>query len=121
MVARGRKYDDLLKKENLLSDADKKKFLSSSPRSPDLTPMDYFLWGFVKNHIYQTRAILSQEETMLKVNEAFAILSNNPRMVQDATADIIRRVNFVIRATGQHIEPYPRNFDFERQRDNLIV
>lgn len=25
------------------------------PRSPDLTPLDYFLWGHLKNVVYKTR------------------------------------------------------------------
>lgn len=89
-------------------------------RSPDLTPMDFFLWGFVKNYVYRTRNILSREETMVRVNEAFQLMRDNPRMVQEATADVIRRANFVIRANGQHIEQYPRNFDFDRQWDNVV-
>ncbi|GBO13544.1 hypothetical protein AVEN_184866-1 [Araneus ventricosus] len=24
------------------------------PRSPDLTPMDFFLWGYLKQHVYAT-------------------------------------------------------------------
>jgi hypothetical protein len=26
------------------------------PRSPDLTPMDFVLWGFVKDNVYVTRS-----------------------------------------------------------------
>ena len=25
------------------------------PRSPDLTVCDYFLWGYLKEHVYRTR------------------------------------------------------------------
>jgi hypothetical protein len=25
------------------------------PRSPDLTPMEFFLWGYVKNIVYQDK------------------------------------------------------------------
>ena len=27
------------------------------PRSPDMTPLDLFLWGYVKDQIYSTRVI----------------------------------------------------------------
>lgn len=35
------------------------------PRSCDLTQLDFFLWGFLKSHVY---AILSQSTDALKVN-----------------------------------------------------
>ena len=29
--------------------------ISWAPRSPDLTPLDFFLWGYVKTNVYKTR------------------------------------------------------------------
>jgi len=25
------------------------------PRSPDLTPLDYFMWGYLKERVYKTK------------------------------------------------------------------
>jgi hypothetical protein len=27
-------------------------FMKWPPRSPDLTPSDFFLWGYIKDHVY---------------------------------------------------------------------
>jgi hypothetical protein len=29
--------------------------IARPPRSPDLTPLDFFLWGYVKNTVYQVK------------------------------------------------------------------
>lgn len=29
--------------------------LKTPPRSPDLNPLDYFLWGYLKSKIYKTK------------------------------------------------------------------
>ena len=28
------------------------------PRSPDITPCDFFLWGYVKSKVYKTKSVL---------------------------------------------------------------
>ena len=40
--------------------------LSWPPRSPDLTPADFFLWGFLKSKVYITKASnLREQKTMI--------------------------------------------------------
>lgn len=83
-------------------------------RSPDLTPLDFFLWGYVKDRVYRTPNILSRAQTWERIQQVFGELRAHPQIVQNATDDIPRRMNFVIRANGQNIEQYPRNHNFDR-------
>lgn len=48
--------------------------ISWPARSPDLTPMDYFLWGFIKNFVFQ-RQFANIEELQQLVIEAFASIT----------------------------------------------
>jgi hypothetical protein len=41
------------------------------PRSPDLTPLDYFLWGYVKARVYHTRPE-NPEELKDRIRNVFA-------------------------------------------------
>ena len=43
------------------------------PRSPDLTPMDFFIWGKMKSLVYET-PIETPEELVARVAEAAAII-----------------------------------------------
>lgn len=52
-----------------------------SPRSPDLTPLDFFLCGTIKQYIYREH-INSREELQEKIIEAFATVT--PEMVHNA-------------------------------------
>ena len=52
------------------------------PRSPDLSPCDFFLWGYLKNRIYRTRVANIPELKQKITNEVNAL----------RRAQIIRRV-----------------------------
>ena len=52
------------------------------PRSPDLTPCDFFLWGFVKDSFYVPTLPLSFKELRDRIKHA----------LQTITADILHRV-----------------------------
>lgn len=73
------------------------------PRSPCLNPLDYFLWGFVKNKIYDT-PVHSEEHLRAKIREVF--LSITPEMIRRATASMDRRTSLCIEHTGGHFEQY---------------
>lgn len=59
-------------------------------RSPDLTPLDFFLWGFIKHRVYQKRptdiAGLKQQ-----IREAFLLVT--PEMLQRVQQGILYRLN----------------------------
>lgn len=73
------------------------------PRSPDLTPLDFYLWGTIKSKVYSGPAISSIEELEGKVRMAFAEIT--PEEVKRATNDAVRRRIFkCLRNQGQQFE-----------------
>jgi len=50
------------------------------PRSPDLTPPDYFLWGYLKGRVYQN-----------KPRTIDALKANITEDIQAVTADVLAR------------------------------
>jgi len=71
------------------------------PRSPDLTPPDYFLWGYLKRRVYQNKP-----RTIDTLN------SNITEEIQAVTADVLartfqniaRRVQSYLDANGGHFQ-----------------
>ena len=68
------------------------------PRSPDLTPMDFFLWGYIKKLVYTKD--LNQLKNAIVV--AFQLITGE--MVTSAFANFVKRLNLVVEANGGHIE-----------------
>jgi len=61
-------------------------------RSPDLTTLlDYFLWGHIKEHVYNKHQIHNREELEDKIIEAVA-----PEMIMNATNNLLRRAQLCI-------------------------
>lgn len=71
------------------------------PRSPDLTPLDFFLWGYLKGIVYGTES--SSAEAMKKIIMACAELT--PEIIRNATRSVIRRAEMCVLRGGSHIEP----------------
>ena len=46
------------------------------PRSPDITPLDFFLWGFVKTQVYKF-PVNDTDELKHRINEAFTNVTND--------------------------------------------
>ncbi|EZA61385.1 hypothetical protein X777_12292 [Ooceraea biroi] len=70
-------------------------------RSPDLTPLDFFLWSTIKQYVYHER-IDSREELQNKIIEAFAIVT--PEMVHNTQRSLLRRARLCIECNGGHFE-----------------
>ncbi|XP_044761984.1 uncharacterized protein LOC123319186 [Coccinella septempunctata] len=58
------------------------------PRSPDLTPLDFYLWGTIKSEVYKNN-IDSKEELEARVRAALRGLP--PAQIRKATSDGVRR------------------------------
>lgn len=70
-------------------------------RSPDLTKLDFFLWGHVKGIVYNdppTTVINMQQ----RIRDAFASIS--PQMLRRVERSFQERVNLCIDENGRHIE-----------------
>ncbi|GBN91521.1 hypothetical protein AVEN_239947-1 [Araneus ventricosus] len=71
------------------------------PRSPDITQLDFFLWGFVKNIVYKT-PVPSLDE--LKRRIVTAIQNVTPQTLENTWREIEFRLD-VLRATkGRHVQ-----------------
>jgi hypothetical protein len=68
------------------------------PRSPDLTPLDFFLWGYVKNIVYQ-----------VKIND-----------LQATWNEVEYRLD-ICRAKGAHIEIYWESYILRKKKKTLDV
>ena len=73
------------------------------PRSPDLTPPDFFLWGYVKDKVFRTPV---QNVTQLKRRITQAIRSVTQEMLQNVWRNLENRLNAIIRENGRHIEQF---------------
>ena len=73
------------------------------PCSPDITPLDFFLWGYVKDIVYRAQI---RDITDLKQRIVNAIATIDEAMLQRTWLEIDYRLD-VLRATnGAHIEVY---------------
>jgi len=70
-------------------------------QSPDLTPLDYFLWGHLKNFIYKN-LVETEEEMIAELHSAFATVDEE--MLQRSVDDIIRRTTLCMQQNGEHFE-----------------
>jgi len=75
--------------------------ISWPPRSPDLTPCDFFLWGHIKSKIYST-PIDSIED--LKIRIRAEINSINQETLQKVWENMKLRLNYIKQQNGGHIE-----------------
>ena len=76
--------------------------MSWPPRSPDLTPCDFFLWGFVKGSVYVPPIPRDVDELKARITEAVSTVDSAMmgRVGQklDYRLDVCRVTN------GAHIE-----------------
>ena len=70
------------------------------PRSPDLTPPDYFLWGHVKEFIYKRRPTNHE----LKEKVAEAIKSVTKDLLNRTFENFRKRVDMCIEVNGAHFQ-----------------
>ena len=73
------------------------------PRSPDLTPCDFFLWGFKKTRVFRVpvRDILELRE---RITEAFAEVTND--MLANTWREVESRLQQLRANGGSHVEVY---------------
>lgn len=72
------------------------------PRSPDLTVLDYFIWGTIKNVVY-FNPVTTMEDCMARVRDAFDSLS--PDSIRAATHDeLTRRCEKCLEVQGGNFE-----------------
>jgi hypothetical protein len=74
------------------------------PRSPDLTPCDFFLWGFLKQLVYRKR-FETIEELKVEITRCAEMIS--PAMLEATfTRGLIERTNMCLANNGGHFEKF---------------
>jgi len=72
--------------------------LAWPPRSPDATPCDFFLWGYVKDQVYVPPLPASIPELKVLIRTAIETIIADMRNELDYRVDVCRITN------GAHIE-----------------
>ncbi|UYV61976.1 hypothetical protein LAZ67_1007240 [Cordylochernes scorpioides] len=70
-------------------------------RSPDLTPCDFWLWGYIKSRVYRCRPTTL---VMLKASIRRHVSSISSDMLFNAVQSVIYRLQSVFENEGRHIE-----------------
>jgi nicotinamide mononucleotide adenylyltransferase len=71
------------------------------PRSSDITHLDFFLWGYVKDKVYLT-PVPDIDTSKARIREALAAVTEE--MLEKTWREIVYRLH-VLRATnGAHVE-----------------
>lgn len=71
-------------------------------RSPDLSPLDFFLWGYVKQHVYNTNLDNNIEILKQKITEAVNSVTED--MIHNVYKEFVRRAEKCVEVGGYHVE-----------------
>lgn len=67
----------------------------------DLTPLDFYLWGYVKDKVYANHPLTIDD---LKRNIRREIAEISAPMLGNVVQNIARRLAFVLQSRGEHIK-----------------
>lgn len=70
-------------------------------RSPDLTKLDFFLWGYVKERVYQI-VPTTRENMQDRIREVFQTIT--PDMLRNVSDSFLKRIRVCVLNLGGHIE-----------------
>lgn len=71
------------------------------PRSPDMTPMDFFFWGYLKSVVYRDRpTTLNELEARIRI----AIANIPPAYLQNSLGAFVDRLRYCQEVNGQQFE-----------------
>jgi len=74
------------------------------PRSSDLTPLDYYLWGHLKTLVYETK-VDSRAALRYRIFAAAEHIRNHRDNIASATQSLLMRAENCITTGGGHFEP----------------
>ena len=74
------------------------------PRSPDLSCLDFFLWGYLKSLVYDT-PLESEEELVARISAAAAEVRDMPGLFERVRQSLHRRCETCIQVGGRSFEP----------------
>lgn len=73
------------------------------PRSPDLNPLDFFLWGYLKQRVFLTKPA-NTEELIHRITEETRQIP--PEMIQKVIEGFYHRLGYCQEKLGQHFEHF---------------
>ena len=73
------------------------------PRSPDLTPMDFFFWGVVKNKVYE-RKPQTVDEMKEFITDAFMDTDSDRKVCRTVCQSVSDRLDACCNVDGGHFE-----------------
>ena len=76
---------------------------SLDPRSPDITPLDFFLWGYVKDGVYRAKV---KDISDLKEKITAAVEAIDKEMLKRTLTEIEYRLDILRATNGAPIEIY---------------
>ncbi|ERL87439.1 hypothetical protein D910_04831 [Dendroctonus ponderosae] len=76
-------------------------FQNWPPRSPDLTPLDFFLWGYIKGIVYHT-LLTTSHDMKTRIRDAFKTVT--PQMSSRVSSGFEQRIYKYLEMDGQHFE-----------------
>lgn len=71
------------------------------PRSPDLTPLDFFLWGYLKTKVYRT-PVQNLQELQTRIEQECALIEDE--MIQNAVENVYYRLAYCQEVNGLQFE-----------------
>ena len=71
------------------------------PRSPDLSPLDFWLWGYLQARVF-THNPSTIEELKTAIRDEISAIS--PEQLSNAVNDFTKRINALIESGGRHFE-----------------
>ena len=69
------------------------------PRSPDLTPMDFFLWGEMKRLVYST-PVPTEADLVARVAAAALFITHTPGIFERTRQSLVRRCHLCVEVNG---------------------
>jgi hypothetical protein len=77
--------------------------ISWAPRSPDTTPLHFFLWGYIKTNVYKNN-IRDLDDLKIKIVEEIQAIKKET--LHNVFLEIQKRLNFCISVQGDTFEQY---------------
>lgn len=74
------------------------------PRSPDLTPLDFCLWGWLKSEVYKVK-VNTRDDLIARIMDCAALIKERQDAIRRATNSITNRITKCIEVGGGIIEP----------------
>lgn len=74
------------------------------PRSPDLNPLDFFLWGHLKHLVYSTATVDSPEDLRARIIASCDTIRHTHGIFERVRQSLRRRIEACIDAGGRHFQ-----------------